>query len=109
MRRLLLAMLLAGCVGETPNSEPEHGGLAGERYDLEGLARCSRLSALTSWQGSCEDALACAWAPELDDEGVCALGCDTQEDCPDGSACRTTADGDGWVRSWCAPLAVHAR
>lgn len=106
MRRLLLAVLLAGCADEVPNSEPDLGGMVGVRYDLEGLVRCSRLSALTSWQGSCEDGHACAWAPELDDEGVCAPGCDTQEDCPEGSTCRTTDDGGGWVRSWCAPLAL---
>lgn len=106
MKRALVVgvlLLLDACGSEDEEAAREDGGLAGRRYDVEGLPSCSRLSALAAWQGSCGEGEACAWSPELDD-GVCAPGCDTQGDCPDGSACRHTDDGDGWVRRWCAPV-----
>jgi hypothetical protein len=101
MKRLLglLALGVLGCdVGQ------ERGSTAGPlRYDLEGLPSCTRISALTSWQGSCEEGQACAWAPELG-AGVCAPGCDTDDDCPEQTVCRHTDDGQGWERTWCAPV-----
>lgn len=98
MGRLMMVLLaLVGCGGGVRDEPTPAQG-----YDVEGLPRCSRLSALTAWQGSCDDGEACAWVPETSD-GVCAPGCDTQDDCPDGSVCRHTDDGDGWARRWCAP------
>ena len=74
------------------------------RYDLEGLPSCSWISAQTSYQGSCDDGQACAWAPELG-AGVCAQGCREREaGCPSRTVCRHTDDGAGWVRTWCAPV-----
>lgn len=94
---MMVLMVLAGCGGGAQDEPTPAQG-----YDVEGLPRCSRLSALTAWQGSCDDGEACAWVPETR-EGVCAPGCDTQDDCPEGSVCRYTDDGAGWTRRWCAP------
>lgn len=107
MRRWVWGLLvLVSCGGEGGGEDEgvQQGRQAGVRYDLEGLPSCSRLSALASWRGSCDEGEACAWAPELG-AGVCAPGCDAQADCADGSVCRRTDDGDGWIRWWCAPHA----
>jgi hypothetical protein len=114
--RLYLAALLclaalacqdAAPAGDTPSSgDPSNASAQGAPsrplvYDPSGLPPCTRLSALTAWQGSCDDGEACAWSPEVDG-GVCAPGCDTHPDCPEGSVCRYT-DSQGWARWWCAP------
>ena len=100
---LLLALLT--CVGcERAEYAPPYATALGVlMYDPDGLPPCSRLSALASYQGSCDDGEACAYAPELDG-GVCAPGCDVDADCAEGTYCRDTDDGQGWARSWCAPV-----
>jgi hypothetical protein len=102
-----LACLAVACQDAAPSDTPSSSDApqgAPSRplvYDPSGLPSCSRLSALTAWQGSCDDGEACAFAPEMGG-GVCAPGCDTDADCPEGSACRYT-DDQGWARWWCAP------